>query len=450
MASSSPPVSSSVSSSFSPSILRPSDPLHLSVHPSLLSSESSSQDFRGLLNLGAIILIAMNTRLVVENFLKYGFLIRLHSSEALTTNLDKSLAPLLALAAILSINPVIGLAIEKLASSRSIGFSSANFLHLFNCLFVFVIPQLTVIRSSSSFLIGMIVEFATIIMTMKLVSFAHVSDDIRRIKADYEKSKKSDAKPSTSSEHHNHSEIMDYQPTFGHLLYFLAAPTLIYQVSYPRSPRIRKRFVARRSLELIFCLSLQLFIIEQYIFPLVRNSLTHFDNRNLIGIFERVLKLAIPITIHWLLMFYGFFHAFLNLTAELLRFGDRLFYADWYNSATLDGYWRKWNLPVHHFVVRHVYFPCLRAGLTPIQSQLVVFALSAIGHELLVSIPAHLIQFHAFFAMLFQLPLIWFTKIVVKSTKAGWIGNCTFWITFLIFGQPMIVLLYATEYLRSN
>jgi len=47
-------------------------------------------------------------------------------------------------------------------------------------------------------------------------------------------------------------------------------------------------------------------------------------------------------------MFYAMFHSWLNFTAELLRFGDRLFYKDWWNAETLDMYWRNWNLPVHN------------------------------------------------------------------------------------------------------
>jgi len=36
-----------------------------------------------------------------------------------------------------------------------------------------------------------------------------------------------------------------------------------------------------------------------------------------------LLKLSISSTYIWLLVFYLFFHCFMNLTAEMLRFGDR-------------------------------------------------------------------------------------------------------------------------------
>jgi diacylglycerol O-acyltransferase-1 len=71
-----------------------------------------------------------------------------------------------------------------------------------------------------------------------------------------------------------------------------------------------------------------------------------------LNIVERTLKLAVPNAIVWLLMFYAVFHSSLNLLAELLRFGDRGFYNEWWNSQDLATYWRHWNLPVHHWVQR--------------------------------------------------------------------------------------------------
>lgn len=38
----------------------------------------------------------------------------------------------------------------------------------------------------------------------------------------------------------------------------------------------------------------------------------------------------IPNHIIWLLFFYWFFHSSLNFMAEILRFGDREFYRDWW------------------------------------------------------------------------------------------------------------------------
>lgn len=37
-------------------------------------------------------------------------------------------------------------------------------------------------------------------------------------------------------------------------------------------------------------------------------------------------QLALPNLYIWLVMFYSFFHLWLNILSELLRFGDRRFY----------------------------------------------------------------------------------------------------------------------------
>jgi hypothetical protein len=68
-----------------------------------------------------------------------------------------------------------------------------------------------------------------------------------------------------------------------------------------------------------------LFIINQYVNPTVANS-PHPLSGSVPRVMERVLKLSIPTLYVWLCMFYCFFHLWLNILAELLRFGDREFY----------------------------------------------------------------------------------------------------------------------------
>lgn len=54
--------------------------------------------------------------------------------------------------------------------------------------------------------------------------------------------------------------------------------------------------------------------------PLLFRPLEELD---WIRVAERVLKLSIPVLYVWLCMFYCLFHLWLNIIAELLRFGDR-------------------------------------------------------------------------------------------------------------------------------
>lgn len=110
-------------------------------------------------------------------------------------------------------------------------------------------------------------------------------------------------------------------------------------------------------------------IIEQYILIIVRNTFLSMDQlmkmsipRIFAHLSERILMLSIPNLYVWLLLFLALFHHWMNLLAELTRFGDRNFYRDWWNSSGFEEYWRKWNLPIHNFINRHINKPLLRAG----------------------------------------------------------------------------------------
>lgn len=70
-----------------------------------------------------------------------------------------------------------------------------------------------------------------------------------------------------------------------------------------------------------------------------------------------MVKLALPTAIFWITGFFAVFHSYLNIISELLYYGDRQFYLEWWNCKNLAEYWRLWNLPVHNFFVRHVAYP---------------------------------------------------------------------------------------------
>jgi diacylglycerol O-acyltransferase-1 len=138
------------------------------------------------------------------------------------------------------------------------------------------------------------------------------------------------------------------------LLYFMVAPTLCYQLNYPRTPSIRWMKVLFILLRMLFVAVIIIFAVEQYITPTLETVLAPMEERDVLMVIERLLKLSIPNTYVWLLGFYLYFHLWMNLLAELTRFGDRLFYKEWWNARTIDEYWRTWNMPVHHWVTRHL------------------------------------------------------------------------------------------------
>lgn len=74
----------------------------------------------------------------------------------------------------------------------------------------------------------------------------------------------------------------------------------------------------------------------------------------------------------------------------------------WWNAGDVAEYWRLWNMPVHKWLLRHVYYPCMRLGMGKWWAGTVVFAISAAFHELLIGLPLHMITFWAFIGLMCQ------------------------------------------------
>lgn len=127
----------------------------------------------------------------------------------------------------------------------------------------------------------------------------------------------------------------------------------------------------------------------QYATPVLQNAIDKIAVLDVASILERVMKLSTISLVIWLAGFFAFFQSLLNALAEVMRFGDREFYTDWWNSPSLGVYWRSWNKPVYLFMKRHVFSPLIGRGWSPLAASTMVFTLSAILHEMLVGIPTH-------------------------------------------------------------
>ena len=218
------------------------------------------------------------------------------------------------------------------------------------------------------------------IVFLKLVSYSHVNSRYRHELNE----KKHDHHSKTHSTHSKTKNLIVYPEnlTVKSLYYFMFAPTLCYELNFPRSPRIRKRFICRRLGEILVICSLQYCLSQQWILPILRTLDRPLNQYSTLENIERLLRLALPNHLIWLLLFYVYFHSTLNLIAELLCFGDRLFYRDWWNATDLYEFWNRWNTIVHDFCKRHVYKPLvIQYGFSKLVGSFVVFALSAFLHE---------------------------------------------------------------------
>ncbi|KAG4959182.1 hypothetical protein AAZX31_13G089000 [Glycine max] len=419
---------------------RPSVPAHRKVKESPLSSDTifrQLQSHAGLFNLCIVVLVAVNSRLIIENLMKYGWLIKSgfwFSSKSLRD------WPLFMCCLSLVVFPFAAFIVEKLAQQKCIPEPVVVVLHIIITSASLFYPVLVILRCDSAFLSGVTLMLFACVVWLKLVSYAHTNYDMRALTKSVEKG---EALPDTLN--------MDYpyNVSFKSLAYFLVAPTLCYQPSYPRTPYIRKGWLFRQLVKLIIFTGVMGFIIEQYINPIVQNS-QHPLKGNLLYAIERVLKLSVPNLYVWLCMFYCFFHLWLNILAELLRFGDREFYQDWWNAKTVEDYWRMWNMPVHKWMIRHLYFPCLRHGIPKAVALLIAFLVSALFHELCIAVPCHIFKLWAFGGIMFQVPLVFITNYLQNKFRNSMVGNMIFWFIFSILGQPMCVLLYYHDLMNRK
>jgi diacylglycerol O-acyltransferase 1 len=341
---------------------------------------------------------------------------------------------------------IISFCIEYLLSRNRIPQLFGTILHHTNAHLSLLCPIWIVWNFIDKPAIGAVLLFHATITWMKLLSYVLANEDYRIMS---QNDSNTDGML-TLIEDLDPDDIDIRYPqniTLQNMFYFWFCPTLTYQIAYPKSPRRRWWKIGGIIMRLVICASLFTFVAAQVVSP-VLNSLVQdleasggFYTTSMMA--DYWLRLAIANTYLWLLLFYGYFHLYLNLFGELLRFGDRVFYRDWWNVLDVGAYWRLWNIPVHFWLVRHLYFPCLR-HINKNMATFVVFLLSAIMHEVLVSVPFHMIRPWSFIGMMMQIPLVAMTKIASKTSPT--LSNMIFWVSFCLIGQPMAALLYTVDY----
>ncbi|KAH8805579.1 hypothetical protein F5884DRAFT_736747 [Xylogone sp. PMI_703] len=437
--------------------------IHSKPRASVLSHDSeATPSFLGFRNLMVIVLIVGNLRLMMENFKKYGVLIcvRCHDYRRQDILLGA------ALYFIIPCHLFVAFVIELAAAQRALTnkkrdgtmtptederkrFQSAwkliAWLHGINATLCLLVTSFIVYFYIHHPLIGTLSELHAVIVWLKTASYAFTNRDLRHAYL-HPSRREEDALPEIYSQCPYPQNV-----TLANLTYFWWAPTLVYQPVYPRTTKIRWVFVAKRMGE-VFGLSAFMWIASaQYAAPLLRNSVDKMASFDLPAILERLMKLSTISLVVWLAGFFALFQSFLNALAEVMKFADREFYTDWWNSPSVGTYWRTWNKPVYQFMKRHVYSPLLGRGWHPGAASIAVFFFSGVLHELLVGVPTHNIietcLFNigvAFIGMVAQLPLIAITAPLEKMSGINGriIGNCIFWVSFTLIGQPLAALLY--------
>ncbi|KUL90459.1 hypothetical protein ZTR_00216 [Talaromyces verruculosus] len=233
--------------------------------------------------------------------------------------------------------------------------------------------------------------------------------------------------------------------TLSNFVDFLFCPTLCYEIEYPRTPTIRWTEVFLKSLAVFGCIFLLTLTSEEFIVPVLNEASISLASVNTwldqaLILAETTSMLLFPFMITFLLVFLVIFEYLLGAFAEITRFADRRFYSDWWNSCDWLEFSREWNIPVHHFLRRHVYFSSKAYFSAPV-AMFITFLVSALAHELVMSCITKKLRGYGFLLMMLQLPIIAIQRTPLIRQAKTW-NNIVFWFS-MILGLSMMCALYV-------
>lgn len=177
--------------------------------------------------------------------------------------------------------------------------------------------------------------------------------------------------------------LLPERPKLTSLIGYLMAPTICYQDSYPRNKNIRWKLVLNYLFQFVLSIYIMFVILCRFLVDNFSNvGLEKYHLKNGFYLFNYAFAFGL---IASFLSFYGFFHLWLNIIAELSRFGDLHYYDDWWNSTSPKDFFRKWNIVVQDWIYLYVYGPISHGLNNKPLAAFIVIIISALVHEYIIS-----------------------------------------------------------------
>lgn len=225
---------------------------------------------------------------------------------------------------------------------------------------------------------------------------------------------------------------------------YILCPTVCYELEYPRTPHVQWLQLFWKTLAVFGCIFLLTLTSEEFIMPVLADSAIRLHHVSTLldkGLImaETISMLLFPFMVTFLLVSV-IFEYLLGAFAEITCFADRHFYSDWWNSSDWLEFSREWNIPVHHFLRRHVYFSS-RTYFSSSVAMLITFLVSSFGHELIMGCITKKLRGYGFVAMMLQLPIVAVQR--SKLARGRWVfNNSCFWVS-MISGLSVMCTLYV-------
>lgn len=227
---------------------------------------------------------------------------------------------------------------------------------------------------------------------------------------------------------------------------FTMFPALVYEIEYPRTNKIRWFYVFEKLCGIFGTIFLMITVAQNWMLPIAMRAIGLRE----ISVTQRMLQypfllmdLIPPFLLMYLLTFFLIWELILNCIAELSFFADRHFYNDWWNCVTWDEFARDWNVPVHKWLLRHVYHSSISAfNLRKSSATVFTFFLSSLVHELVMLVIFNKLRGYLLLLQMGQLPLVSLSRTKFMKNKRT-LGNVIFWLG-IASGPSLMCTLYLT------
>ncbi|EGW32944.1 sterol O-acyltransferase 2 [Spathaspora passalidarum NRRL Y-27907] len=221
-------------------------------------------------------------------------------------------------------------------------------------------------------------------------------------------------------------------------------PTVIYTLDFPTTPRIRWSYVGAKVCAIFGIIFLMVYVAHVGMYPLVlkaKAAKTLPTSERIPQFFSILFDMILPFLMLYLFTFYLIWDSILNAIAELSRYGDREFYGPWWNCSDWGEFARLWNIPVHKFLLRHVYHSSISTfRVNKHAASFFTFFLSSLVHELVMYVIFGNLRGYLLFFQMSQIPMQIIAQMNFFKNKRI-LGNVFCWIGF-IAGPSIICTLY--------
>jgi hypothetical protein len=239
------------------------------------------------------------------------------------------------------------------------------------------------------------------------------------------------------------SERKDKQQRFKDYIFHILSPHIVYHTDtlLSRSDHVDVVLLVEKLGGALLCWLSAHYIIEQYLMPQLSLVPSARDSLDTL-LFDIYPSIFLPSILTYLLLFLMVFEFWLSALAIALRLQDCHFFSDWWNSGTFADFSRKWNIPVHAFIKRHIYSPAVRSTGSKRVAMLWCFLVSAVLHEFVIWVALGRRWRHPpiiFSLQLSQIPLSEVGRALGEVSP--FLANMFFWFG-MIFAPPLIMILY--------